>query len=156
MVAPEVPTGGLVGQAVFDHQTDGHRHHTVGVMTLRQGHVGHIGVEVDVTSGATMDGVGKMDIVRAARDQISHVMQYPFRAAMPVGTMSAVGTGLPSGIAATLDDLRLGQILGARDALCGIGQILSRSWHGTALLGNALHAQKLPESSRHVITKTQY
>jgi hypothetical protein len=60
VISPEVPTGGLVGQAVFDHQTDRQSHNAVGVVALGQGHVRHIGVEVEVTSGAIMDGVRKM------------------------------------------------------------------------------------------------
>ena len=53
-----------------------------------------------------------MDIVRATRDQVSHVMQHPLRAAMPIGTVSALRARLPSEIAATFDDLRLGKSSG--------------------------------------------
>jgi hypothetical protein len=156
MVSPEVPTGGLVGQAIFHHKPNRHRHNAVGIVTFWQSQLRHVGVEVDVTLGAMMDGVGKMDIARTARDQVSHLMQHPLRAAMPIGTVSAVWTRLPSERAATFDDLRLGQILGTRDALRGIRQVLSRSWHGTALLGNALQARNLTEFSRRVTIKTQY
>lgn len=102
-----------------------------------------------------MHGVGEMDIVRATRDQVSHVMQHSLRTAMPIGTMPAVLAWLPSEIAATLDDLGLGQILGPHDAFGGIRQVLSRSWHGTALLGTALQARNLPKIRRRVIIKTQ-
>jgi hypothetical protein len=155
VVSPEVPTGGLIGQAVFNHKTDRHRHNAVCVVTLRQGHVRHIRVEIDVTHGAMMDGVRKMDVVRTARDQISHVMQHPRRSTMPIGTVFAVWTRLPSKIAAAFDDLRFWQILRASDAFRGIRQVLSRSWHDAALLGNAWQAQKLAKLRRCVIIKTQ-
>ena len=86
---------------------------------------------------------------------VSHVMQHPRRAAMPTGTMFAVRTRLTSEIAAAFDDLRFGQILRVSDAFRGIWQVLSGSWHGTALLGNAWQAQKLAEFCRRVIIKTQ-
>jgi hypothetical protein len=102
-----------------------------------------------------MNGVGKMNITRAIRDQVSHVMQHPLCAAMPIGTMAALWTRLSPAVAATFDDLRLGQIFDARDAFRGIRQVLSRSWHDKALLGNALQAQNLAVFSRRVIVKTQ-
>jgi hypothetical protein len=96
-----------------------------------------------------------MDVVRAARDQVPQVVQHPLRSAMPIGTVFALRTRLPSEIPTAFDDLRLGQVLHTSDALGGIGQVFSRSWHGTTLLGNALQAQKLPEIRRRVIIKTQ-
>jgi len=102
-----------------------------------------------------MDGVRKMDVVRAARDQVSQVVQHPPRSAMSIGTVFAVRTRLPSEIAAAFDDLRFGQILHTSDALGGIGQVFSRSRHGMTLLGNASQAQKLPEIRHRVIIKTQ-
>jgi hypothetical protein len=155
LIAPEVPTGGLIGQAVFDHQTDRHSHNAVGVVALGQGHVRHVGVKVDVAFGAMMDGVRKMDVVRAARDQVPQVVQHPLRSAMPIGTVFALWTWLPSEIPTAFDDLRLGQVLHTSDALGGIGQVFSRSWHGMTLLGNALQALKLPAIRRRVIIKTQ-
>ena len=102
-----------------------------------------------------MDGVRKMDVARTARDQVPHVMQHALCATMPIGAMLASRTRLPTEIAAPFDDLRLGQVLSVRDAFGGVGQILSRSWHGIALLGNAWKARKLPEMCRRVIIKTQ-
>jgi hypothetical protein len=78
-----------------------------------------------------------MDIVRTARDQVPQVVQYPFRSAMPIGTVFALGAWLPSEIPTAFDDLRFGQVLNACDAFSGIGYIFSRSWHGMTLLGNA-------------------
>jgi hypothetical protein len=155
VISPEVPTGGLIGQAVFDHQSDRQSHNAVGVVTLWQGHVRHVGIEVEVTLGAMMDGVRKMDVVRAARHQVPHVMQHTLHAAMPIGAVFASRTWLPSEIPTTVDDLRLGQVLSACDAFGGIGQVFSRSWHGKALLGNPWQARKLPKMRHRVIINTQ-
>jgi hypothetical protein len=102
-----------------------------------------------------MDGVCKMDVVRAARDQVPQVVQHPLRPAMPIGTVSALWTRLPSEVPTAFDNLRLGQFLDTSDAFGGIGQVFSRSRHGIPLLGNALQARNLPEIRRRVIIKTQ-
>ena len=111
MIAPEVPTGGLVGQAVFNHQSDRQRHHAVRVVAFWQGHVRHVRVKIDVTLGAMMNGVRQMDVVWTARDQVPHVVQYARDAAMSIGTVFASGTRLPPEIPTAFDDLRLGQVL---------------------------------------------
>jgi hypothetical protein len=82
-------------------------------------------------------------------------MQHAIRPPMPIGAMLASWTRLPSEVSTTFDDLRLRQIPSASDAFGGIGQVLSRSWHGKALLGNAWKARKLAEMRRLVIIKTQ-
>jgi len=155
MVSPEVPTGSPVGQTVFNCQADRHRYHAVGIVALWQGQLRHVGIEVDVALGAMMNRVGNVDIVRATRNQVSQVMQHPLCAAMPIGAMSALWTKLSSKTAATFDDLRLGKILDARNAFRGIRHVHSRSWHGTALLGNPLQAPNLAKISSRVIIKTQ-
>lgn len=42
VVAPEVPTGSLVGQAIFGDETDGPLLDTTGVLAVRQSEVGDI------------------------------------------------------------------------------------------------------------------
>jgi hypothetical protein len=43
VVAPEVPTGGLIGEAVLDDESDGQGHDPMGVAGPGRGQVGHIG-----------------------------------------------------------------------------------------------------------------
>ncbi|SRR5579884_1366952 len=54
VVTPQVPTGGLVGHAVFGDQTDGPLLDTVGVAAVRQSQVGNIDGEATVTAEAAM------------------------------------------------------------------------------------------------------
>lgn len=78
VISPEVLTGGLVGEAISDHQPDRHTKHAVGIVGVGQAHVRDIGTEVNIVFRAMMDGVCKMDVVRAARDQVLQVVNTRF------------------------------------------------------------------------------
>ena len=82
-----------------------------------------------------MNGVAQMEIAWTARNQIPNIVQGPLSSAMPISTVSTARTRPFEKVAAALDDLWFRQILDSRDALGGIGQVLSRSRHGGALLG---------------------
>src|SRR3954451_9604629 len=75
MVAPQVPTGGLVGQAVFGHQADSHSLDAAGVQTLGQGQVGQIATEAATALGAAMLGVGDYQIDRVVGVGVAQVVQ---------------------------------------------------------------------------------
>jgi hypothetical protein len=150
-----MPTGRLVRQSVFDHQTNGQGDDAVRVMCPGQGQVRHLGVEILAAFGAMMDGIGEMNVVRTAGSQISHIMQHASRPTIPVGTVPTPRAGLSSEVSAALDDLRFGQVLDAGDAFGGIGQILPRSRHGKALLGSRFQARNLAGIPSFVITRTR-
>jgi hypothetical protein len=57
MVAPEVPTGCAVGQAVLDHQTHGQVDDPIGIVTAGWGQIGMIYGEGPLATCATMFGV---------------------------------------------------------------------------------------------------
>jgi len=44
VIAPEVPTGGSVGQAIFRHHPHGHIDHPVGVMSAGRGYITEINI----------------------------------------------------------------------------------------------------------------
>src|SRR5271170_8083837 len=56
VVAPKVPTGGLVGQAIFGDQTDGPLLDTPSVVAVRQSQVGNITCKATATAEAAMAG----------------------------------------------------------------------------------------------------
>jgi len=64
VVAPQVPTGGLVGQTIFRHQTDRQLLDAAGVLAFGQGQVGQIDAEATITVGAIVFGVGDPKIDR--------------------------------------------------------------------------------------------
>jgi len=135
MIAPQVPAGGLVRQAIFNDQSDRQRDDAMRVMGLGQGVLGHVGVEVFPTTRATMLRVNKVNITRPPSNQIADVMK-------DASGCSAAKTGLATTwaramgeVAAAMNDLGVGQIFGSRDARGGIRQILSRARHDKDLLG---------------------
>ncbi len=75
MVAPEVPTGGSGGQAIFRHHPHGQIDHPVGVMRARRGSITEINVEVLFASVTVVRGVCHQEINRVTGAQIAQVMQ---------------------------------------------------------------------------------
>ncbi len=67
VIAPEMPGGGAIGQAVFDHQSDGQGDDAASVVTARRGQVGHVGTEEDFAGGAIMLGVNYVENARPSR-----------------------------------------------------------------------------------------
>src|SRR5437762_12742407 len=54
VIAPQVPTGGLVGQTIFGDETDGPLLDTAGVAAVRQSQGGNITAEAAATLEAAM------------------------------------------------------------------------------------------------------
>jgi hypothetical protein len=135
MVAPQMPTGRLIGQAVLHHQANGQGDHAIGVLDFRQGQVGHVGVEVFIALRAMVNRIREGDVVRTTRDQIPQIMQHSMGLTIPVGTVSAMGAWLFFAISTAFDDFRFGQVFDASDAFRGIRQVFTWSWHGMTLLG---------------------
>ena len=75
VVAPPVPAGGLVGQAVLGHQADGQPLDAAGVQALGQGQVGQIGAKAATAVGAAMLGVGDDKIDRTVRARVAQIVQ---------------------------------------------------------------------------------
>jgi hypothetical protein len=75
VVAPPVPAGGLVGQAVLGHQADGQPLDAAGVQALGQSQVGQIDAEVATAAGAAMPGVADDKIDGAAGAGVAQVVR---------------------------------------------------------------------------------
>lgn len=75
VVAPEMPTGGSVGQAIFRHHPHGHIDHPVGVMSAGRGDITAINIAVLFASGTGVRCVGHQEINRVTGTQIAQVMQ---------------------------------------------------------------------------------
>ena len=97
VVAPEVPTGGLVGQAIFGDQTDGPLLDTAGVQAVGQSQVGEITGEATATAEAAMAGEGDHQIDGAVGAGIAEVMQGPGAHGIAAGAVaSSAGRGAPA------------------------------------------------------------
>lgn len=129
MIPPQMPRSGSVRQAVFDDQTHGGRHHPVGIAAPRQREVRHVGVEILVTTRAKMLGVPDVEIHRAFRSRIPHVVEDSFHPAMSVRAVVTTRARLAFVVTAARDDLRPGKILNTRDPFGSIRLVLSGCGH---------------------------
>jgi len=143
VVSPEVPGGGAIRQAILDHHPYRQANNAMGIVTSWRRQVRHVGVEILFALGAIVLRVTEVDVVGTTRDQITQIMQHAFHATIAVSAFAAVRTGMLTIVAASLNDLRLRQVLHSRDAFRGIRQVFSGSWHGDALLGKYIGAESL-------------
>jgi hypothetical protein len=105
MVAPQMPTGGLIRQAVLDHEADGHGDDAMGIVGFGHRVVGGVGVEELLALGALMLGVDKVNVVRTTRHQVAEVVQNSRGGPIAETRFSTVRTGTLPKVAAASDDL---------------------------------------------------
>jgi len=77
--------------------------------------------------------VPDVEIHRAFRSGVAHVVEDSFHLSVPVRAVVAVRAGPAFVVTAAFDDLRLGKVLNARDPLCSIGSVLSGCGHLSSL-----------------------
>src|SRR5262250_2314416 len=85
VVAPEVPAGGTVRQAILDHEPHGEVHHAVGVLTAGWCQIGEVRAKVLATRRTVMLGIGHHQIPRTPHVEIAQIMQRPMRPLVPIG-----------------------------------------------------------------------
>src|SRR4051812_15114881 len=129
VVAPQVPTGSLVGQPVFGDETDGPFLDTAGVSAVRQSQAGQINGEATAAPEAAVAREGDDHVNRAAGPRITEVVEGTGAHGIATGTMAAARTGSRRPVAAPPLDPRLGQVFDARDALGYVGDILTWTSH---------------------------
>src|SRR5690349_20035029 len=132
MVAPEVPGGGAVGQAVFHHQPDGQGDDAAGVVAAGRGQVGHVGVKVAVAGGAVVLGVDDPQAARPVAEEAAEVVQGAAAAAVSEAGAAAARARPAAGVAGTSREKGLGEVFDTGDPLGAVGDILSGS-HGWLL-----------------------
>src|SRR5437667_2451202 len=75
MIAPQMPTGLLIWQPIFHHQAHGQANDAMSVVDFGQSILRGVGSKILITLGTVMLRVGKVDVTRSVRNQISDVMQ---------------------------------------------------------------------------------
>jgi hypothetical protein len=143
MVAPQMPAGGLIGQAILHNEAHGQGNDAMGVMGLGQGVVGHVGVEMLPTAGATMLGVHKVDVTWPTGHQVANVMQNSLARSAAKAGLATKGTRAMREVPGAANDLGFGKIFGSGDPFRGIRQVPSGSGHGKALLGQVFQPRNL-------------
>src|SRR5215813_11626905 len=161
VVAPEVPTRGSVGQAVFDHQPDRQIHHAVGILTARGCQIGEVGTKVLATLRTVMLGIGHQQIPRTPYVEIPHIMERPMRLLVPIGRVTTTRARLPEVVPTVGDDLGRWQVCGCGDPGAWVGSVLTWTVHRVALLaqrfGPELYDKRLrgaTRCSRYSLDKT--
>jgi hypothetical protein len=134
VVAPEVPTRGPVGQAVFDHQPDRQIHHAVGVLSAGWCQIREVRVKVLATLRTVVLRIGDHEIPRTPQVEIPQVVQCPLVLLVAIGLVPTTRTRLPEVVATVGDDLGLGQVCGCGDPSAWVGSILTWTEHRVALL----------------------
>ncbi len=108
MIPPEVPAGGLVGQAVLDDEADGRGDDPLGVMAAGIGPVGAVGVEIPAAHGAVVLRVGQDDLAGPPSDAIAEVVESASEDPVTVGAIATLWARPPPEAAAARADLGRG------------------------------------------------
>jgi hypothetical protein len=153
MIAPQVPAGGLIRQAILHDEPHGQRNNPMGVMGLGQGVVGHVRVEVFPTMRATMLGVDDVDVAWPTGDQVANIVQDSFACSTAETGFTTKGTRAMREVSRAANDLSFGQIFGSRDTFGDVGQILSGARHSKSLLGRLFQPRNLQDLLGSVIVK---
>src|SRR5438128_7367564 len=109
VVAPEVPTGPLVGQAILGDQADGQILNATGVQALGQGQVRQIDREVEVAVATVMPGEGNNEIDWVARAWVTQIVQGARGSGVATGPGAAARAAAGAVVAAAAFDTRLGK-----------------------------------------------
>src|SRR3954468_179932 len=143
VVAPEVPTGGLIGEAVLDDQSDGQGHDPMGVAGPGRGQVGQVGGKEAAAPGAVVLRVGEPDVAGPPGHWIAQVMQGAGEDPVPRAGLTTERTGPMLVVVTARDEFRAWEHLRIRDAQGGVGRVASRTTHDNALPSQRLSSLML-------------
>src|SRR5499426_4694977 len=138
VVAPEVPTRGPVGQAVFDHEPHGEVYHAVGVLTAGWRQIREVGVKVLAALRTVVLRIGDDEIPRTPQVEIPQVVQCPLVLLVSIGLVPTTRTRLVRVGATGRDNLWRWQVGNRGNPFGGIGSIHPRTDHGCVLRARML------------------
>ena len=130
VVAPQMPTGGAIGQPVFHHEAHRELDHPPGIMTAGPGQIGQVDIEIPAAVGAIVRRVGDHQINRATGSQIAHVVQGPLSEFVAISQLSASQAGAVVIVGVVGQYSRRRKIVEINDALGGIRDVFAGSEHG--------------------------
>jgi hypothetical protein len=129
VVTPQVPTGGLVGQAIFSDQADGPLLDALSVAAIRQSQIGKITGEARAAAEAAMPREGNDQIDGAIGPSIPEVVEGPGAHGVAAGTLATARARSPRAVAAAPLQAWLGQVFDPADAFGDIRNIVPWSSH---------------------------
>jgi hypothetical protein len=128
VIAPQVPTGNLVGQAIFGDETDGPLLDSTGVPAVRQSQVGNVTGEA-ATAEAAMAREGDNQVNGTVGPSITEVMEGAATDAVATGAMATARAGSRRPVTTAPLDARLGEVFNAGDALGNIRDVFPWTRH---------------------------
>jgi len=129
VIAPEVPTGGSVGQAIFDHHSYRQVNHAVGVMATGWGEIGQIDVEILLTSRAMMRRIRYQEVNRATGGEIAEIVHDALVGFVARGALTTARAGRLLMVAVIKSQLRFGEVLDIDNPLGGVWCVSAWSQH---------------------------
>jgi len=135
VVAPQMPTGGAVRQAVFDHQAYRHLDHTTSIMTAWQGSIRQIDVKKLLASRTIVRRVGHQEINGTSGGQIAQIMSCTLAGFVARGLVTASGAGGVVVVPVVRHKGRRWEVVDVHNTLCRVWYVCTRSEH--ALLPSA-------------------
>jgi len=130
VVAPEVPRGGAIRQAVFDHQADGQGDDPLGVVAAGGRQVRQVGAEVKATGLATVLRVSDVKVAGPVPVRAAEVVEDAAAHAVAIAAPTAVRAATPTVAPRAASDQRPGQVLNTGDARGAVRDILPW-WHSS-------------------------
>jgi hypothetical protein len=129
VIAPQVPTGDLVGQAVFGDETDGPLLDPAGIVAVGQSQVRNVTGEAAAAVEAAMAGESDHQVHGAVGPSIPEVMEGTGSDSIAAGAVATARAGSRRPVATTSLEARLGEVFDTSDALGDIGYILTWTAH---------------------------
>jgi hypothetical protein len=108
VIAPQVPTGGLIGQALLHDQSHRQGHDAMGVVDLGQRVVRRVDIEELGAAGTAMLRVREMDLTGPTGNEIPDIVQHAREHGVSKAWRVTAGTRPTLEIAAPPNDLRCG------------------------------------------------
>jgi hypothetical protein len=110
MIAPQLPTGIPIRDAIFDDDAECQCDDAVGIVTPAGCHIGQVSAEILATRLAVVLRVGDVAFLGASRNQVTDIMQRARVHPVARCRFLATRTGALNLIAVFFDNLGLGQV----------------------------------------------
>jgi len=129
VIAPEVPTGGSVGQAIFDHHPHRQGKHAVRVMAPGGSEVGEIDVAILLARRARMRRVRHQEGNGATGGYIAEIVQGPLVGGGARGALATARAGRLLVVTMIQSPLRCWEVLDIDHPLGRVWHVFARSKH---------------------------
>jgi hypothetical protein len=129
VIAPQVPTGDLVGQAVFGDKTNGPLLDPAGIVAIGQSQIGDVTGETAAAIEAAMARESDHQINGVVGPSITEVMEGTASDSIPAGAAATARAGSRRPVATMPLEAWLGEVFDTGDALGDIGNIFPWTSH---------------------------